>query len=185
MTERFSYVPNHPYLAVEELPSPWRDAETVNEFLRSLAEGVQQIEDDAFDLLVSSGLSDASGDVLDQWGDLVGEPRGGFDDQTYRRFIRGRIEVSLTEGTADELIDLYQTLTAAPIVRHWELHPAAAHITCYRQSTIPADIRERIRELMELAAPAGVELVLTESTFRNLESDDDATLQPGGMSRLI
>ncbi|MFB6373819.1 MAG: hypothetical protein ABEN55_12095, partial [Bradymonadaceae bacterium] len=181
----YDYIPNHPAIAKEEFPSPFRDAETARELLAAMAEGVQVLEDDAFDALISSALSEAQGEILEQWGKIVGERRRDLEtDDTYRQIIRARIQVQSSEGTSDDLIGVYQTATAPSKVRMWQLHPASAHLTAYKKSLMSKPRRRRVRRIMEDATPAGVEVALTETHWSVL-NDEGGTLQPGGFGRVL
>ncbi len=53
---------------------------------------------------------------------LVGEPRKGRDDTTYRRFIRARIRINRSEGTAKDIFDVLGLITSSP----WHLQRVPA-----------------------------------------------------------
>lgn len=179
------YIPDHGERAAENLPTAFHDADNVEALTRALAAGVQMLEDQVFDIVVSSYLGTARGDQLDQWGALVGEERGDLRDEQYRVFIKGRILANHAESTPDDLIEIYQELTAPSVVRLWELYPTAYHLTAYRRDPLSGLARRRIRSIMEDAKPLGTEHVLSESPWSKLDNDDDGTLEPGGFSRLL
>lgn len=179
------YIPDHSDRAQERKTTGFRGSDNMVALLEAIGEGAQALEDELFDILISTYLSTARGDQLDQWGATVGEPRQGLSDDEYRVFIQGRILVNLSDGTPPDLIEIYQTLTAPSVVRLWELHPHAFHLTAYRQTFMAQNIRRRIRRMMTDAKPAGHEMVLTESPWDALDTDDESTLQPGGFARLL
>ncbi|MFB6371637.1 MAG: hypothetical protein ABEN55_00645 [Bradymonadaceae bacterium] len=184
MSETLEYIPNYPEIAVDSLPTAFRQADDARALVASLAEGAQMLEDELFDLIVSSFLSTARGDQLDQWGELCGEPRQDLEDEDYRVFIHGRMMVNRSDGTPDELIEIYQRLTAPSVVKLWELYPKAFHLTAFRRNYMRKQIRTRIRRTITDAKPAGTDIVLSESPWDALD-DEGGTLQPGGFARLL
>jgi hypothetical protein len=80
---------------------------------RSLATGVQDIENTTFDLGLALQLASASGEWLDRFGAIVGELRGGLADAAYRRFIQARIQINRSQGEHERLIRIAQLMTGA------------------------------------------------------------------------
>lgn len=56
------------------------------------------------ELLLNRSISTATGVTLDQLGVIVGQPRNGLDDDTYRRYIRARVAAHRSDGTFEALI---------------------------------------------------------------------------------
>jgi hypothetical protein len=76
--------------------------------LVALMAEVQQLEDAMYEVLVDRLLQnyEATGDMLDKLGAIVGEPRQGFDDATYSVLIGARIKANRSDGKHETLIDL-------------------------------------------------------------------------------
>jgi len=131
--------------------------------MRGLAAGLQRIEDDAYDVLFSTVLELAGGDALDQWGRLVGEPRRGLKDSEYRPFIAARILANLSDGTPAELIEIYEIVTVANDVLHWDHYPAGFRLTAVRDDPMSDARASRVVRLMKDIKPGGVQMVLCEA----------------------
>jgi hypothetical protein len=78
--------------------------------LRALAavylQGVQDLENAAFDVIQKKWLANAVGPDLDEIGDIVGQPRTGLDDNTYRAAIRLRIKANKSQGRSSDVVGL-------------------------------------------------------------------------------
>jgi hypothetical protein len=102
------------------------------------------------------------GDQLDKWGGLVGESRGGLEDDDYRRFIRARVLVNRSKGSTDELVKIMQLVTAPSTVRRYELPPAGFELFCWRNDPMPEHVYRRAGNMLRAAKPAGVAMELGE-----------------------
>ena len=179
------YIPDFRDMAVSLLLSQYRDSPRVRALVRACAGAPQKIEDIGFDLLVSTTISAASGWVLDQWGAVVGERRRGLDDEDYRRFIEARIAANLSEGTTDELIEIFELVAGPGDVRHYTHYPAGFKLVIFRDSPLTDALRSRIRALMESIRPAGVDMVLAEATQNTYQYDSGPGLDQGEFARSI
>lgn len=176
-----------PGRAAGNLLVQWQDKARFVAFARALGVGAQDLEDDAFDLLVGTTLGNASGDALDQWGDLVGEYRQGLADGPYRGFIRARIQANRSAGKVDELIRIFQSITAPSTVVSQEFYPKHLTIRAYRPGFMEERWRNRVRAMMQAIKPAGtfLELVEVQPLFFALSPPPGYPLGVGGLSRII
>ena len=184
MTE-IVYIPDYRDLASALLLSQYRESPRVQALIKALAGATQEIEDISFDLLVSTTLSAASGWALDQWGAVVGEDRGGLDDEDYRRFIEARILANLSDDTIDRMISVFEIVAGPGEVRYFELYPAAYALTIKRDSPLTDALRSRIRALMQSIKPAGVGLTLIEGSRQAYQYDLGPGLDDGEFSRIL
>lgn len=87
-----------------------------------------QLSEDVIYLLWQqrTSLDSAVGRQLDQWGAVLGLPREGWTDATYRARILVWLQVLRSKGTPDELIRIASDLTSSPLsgVMLWETPPA-------------------------------------------------------------
>lgn len=123
------FVSDHEDQGVALLISQFRNKPFIEILVRALMAQVQELEVVFFDLLVKRALDTAVGAQLDVIGRIVGQPRGTFDEDTYRTFLRGRVLVNRSSGTVDQMIELANTLLpdgASIVVR--EYYPAAFEI---------------------------------------------------------
>ncbi len=156
------YIPDHDDIAVSRLKSQFLGRPRIEALVRALTCGVQFNESEIFSLIVSRTLTASTGASLTQWGDLVGEPRGGLEDDVYRLFISVRVFASRSIGSMDDLLFILQQVTAPSDVRHDEMFPAGGQLTVRRSSPMSDRRLGRVRRLMQDTKPVGVALRITE-----------------------
>lgn len=76
----------------------------------ALSAQTQVDEDVAWQIMVERWLSSSVGSQLDGIGEIIGEPRGGKDDETYRLYLGVRIIINLSSGTGDEVLAVASAL---------------------------------------------------------------------------
>ncbi len=158
------FVPDHKTRARAVLLSQYQGKPNIEALVEALALGAQMLEDQTFDVLISTTLTSASGHALDQWGALVGEVRGDLDDEDYRRFISARIKVNNSEGTTDELIEIWSLLVEPYIeIRHQNYQPATFELMVLRDSYMSDARARRVGQTMRAVKPAGIAMELVES----------------------
>lgn len=161
---QITYVADHKRKAVEEeLLSQFAGKPRITALIKALAQGVQYLEDMQFDLATGSTLTAATGRELDLWGQLVDERRLGLDDDSYRAVIQTKIRALRTNGTIDDLVDIFKALTDADEVRYFHHYPAGYRLTAYRDEPMSDERVRRVKRIMELCRPAGVGMVLAEA----------------------
>ncbi|MFU8802632.1 MAG: hypothetical protein ACNA8W_02375 [Bradymonadaceae bacterium] len=185
MTTQLTYIGDIRALAVLDLLHFDRLAPRMKAFVEALSGASQDIEDAAFDLLLSTGIEDATGRLLERLGRIVGERRGGLDDNAYRGFVRVRIQANLSAGARDELIAIFRDATGAERVRHFDLFPAAYAIYAERQEPMTERHRERVGELMRDIKPGGIGMTLIETDASTFTFDTGPGFDTGALARLI
>ena len=174
------FTPNHQDVAVDLLLAQYQQRPRIRAFIRALALGVQDLEDRAFGVLVQSTLTAASGDLLDKWGAVVGEPRGSLtDDADYRVFVQARILANRCQGTTDQMIEIWKLLVAPYLeVRHIDNYPASVQFWVVRTDPM-SDLRaRRVARLMRSVKPGGVSIDMTEAVVGYLGFSENPTAQP-------
>lgn len=77
----------------------------ISKFLTAICQtGVQPLVDCLNQLYAQRSISTAVGANLDVIGRIVGQPRNGLDDDTYRRYCRANIFAHRSRGTAEDLL---------------------------------------------------------------------------------
>lgn len=186
-TTELLYVPDWPERAEARLLRPW-DRPRIRAYMRALGAGAQLLEDQAFDILESTTLENATGHALDQWGDLVGEQRGPLSDNDYRPFILARMLVNRSAGTIDELIEILDICTAPNLyVWHEDNLPAGLYLVVVRNSFMTEARRRRVSRLMEAARPGARHMTVIEAVPDAFGFDDTpySTVFHSGLSRLV
>jgi len=129
----------------------------------ALSKGTQTQENLNFALIVDRSIDTAVGANLDQWGTVVGELRDGATDTDYRVYIKARIMANTGSAYINDMIRMFQLLTAPSTVRHQSLFPGAIKLYAVR-SSLMSDVRAaRVARLMEDARPNGKALILIEA----------------------
>lgn len=192
-TTQLIYRPDWPDTAALRLLSGW-DRPKIRAWMQALGEGAQQQEDDTFDLLTSTIIETATGDALDQWGELVGEQRLGLSDAEYRQFVLARMLVNRSAGNADsapidDLIEILDVATEPNVdVWHQDNFPAGLYLVTERLTFMTEETRRRVGRLMEDARPGGRHMTVIESVTGGFGFEDDPTAEGFGVgpfSRLI
>jgi hypothetical protein len=184
----YAYIPDHDARAVGRLLRQYQGKDRIEALVKSIAVGIQAIEDDAFDVALGTQFETSTGDALDKWGELVGEVRGGLRDDEYRRFIAARLLANRTIGTRDELIAIWSLATAPSTVRYFDHGRATFSLYAVREVFMRAEVRRRVRRLMDSVKPAGVSMQIIESIegyFGFLEDDDSRGYNQGPFSRVV
>ena len=123
---------------------------------------IQDIENVCFQLLEGRSLSSAVGVQLDGLGALVGQPREGRSDTTYRIWIAARIRLNLSHGSAEDIYGIFSPLLeAGQSVALTEYYPGAFLLDIYNATTPTA--AAQFSSILKLAKPGGVRASLIYS----------------------
>jgi hypothetical protein len=113
---------------------------------------VQSIENDVAAVAAGLTVSTATNYQLDIIGAIVGEPRAGRTDASYRPRILSRIGINISNGHPDEILEIL-TATLGHSVTLTEYAPAAFEIyTLVADPSVLADVVSVLTSLR----PAGV-----------------------------
>lgn len=136
----------------------FRDKPRVRALLYGYLRQVQEVEDAAWAVLLSTSLDLAANAQLDGLGLLVGEPRRGRTDTEYRAAIRVRILINTSDSTHADMLAILTTYlgvaSGAGTVRLAEPSPAALALDVF---VLPASATD-LRVLARTIKPAGVSL---------------------------
>jgi len=147
------------------------NANNIVKLLRSLVGPAQDVENAFQQLLTGRFVDTAIGEQLDIIGKIVGQPRNGQDDDTYRRFIRAEIRANRSDGVFEDLIAVAElvvgdaattivtrnegTATARVLVDGGSITPTvAAALVAFMVRAKAAGVRI-VTEWME-SAPSGI-----------------------------
>lgn len=148
-------------------------------FLAALLEPAAEIESALHQMIAMRRLDDAVGVHLETIGDLVGQDREGFDDDTYRRLIRARIAANRSDGTLDDLIRVATLVVWDDDARFWADHLIGAELVFRVEGVALSDaIAGVLLRLLRIAVGAAIRLVLEWWT----DDDEDALFTFDGES---
>lgn len=145
-------------------------------YLTTFLTQVQEIEAALFDILaILESLDTQTGEQLDLIGRIVGQPREGRDDATYLLWIKARMLVNFSNGTADDLMAIVSMLAGVgKVVKYTSEFPAAQIL---HVDSVLATGGEAIAALLQQARSAGVLTFFhwfeTEPVFGFLEAPGD------------
>lgn len=152
--------PDHEPRGIARLIDRYRYPRT-SALLGSWLAEVQEAEDALWQLLVERSLHTAVGAQLDVLGAIVGQPRQGRDDATYRLWIAARNMVSRSSGTTSELLAIArQIMPPGTVARLEEYYPAAA-VMRFEGGALTLTLGYHIAHMLRAAKAAGVLLQTT------------------------
>ncbi len=115
------------------LLTQFQDSETLRQYIAGLLDPLADFEQALSDVRDALNVDVATGDALDKIGSIVGETRQGRADDTYRLFIKARIQINRAKGTPNEIINIISSLLQAT--------EAYAALSAPEQATFEADVR--------------------------------------------
>lgn len=112
------YVSDWPGRLLSRLYAQFKDAATWQLWCTDiLGPQFQDLEDAAQSLLAFFSIDDVSGLQLDSIGSIVGQPRGGVDDATYRLYLKARIATQHSDGSPPALYRIFGLLFPGHVMR--------------------------------------------------------------------
>lgn len=142
--------------ALDRLLQQYRDLPRVTALITAFVDEVQDLENALADVYDGRWIDLAVGDVLDDVGTIVNQPRLGFDDDRYRSLIRAKIGQNVSQGDPERVIQVAKLLIGASLVHLQELYPAGYSISA--DADIPVSLVNLFYEQLDLVDPAGVRL---------------------------
>lgn len=162
---------------VERIPGAFADYPNHVGFVTSILQGLQTLEDSAFDLLAAYSLNTTNTSMMDIFGALLNEPRGGRTNAEYAIALRVRVAVNRAQGRAEDIIKILLLLSPSAIYE--EFYPGSFLVTL-----LGIDPRV-IAPLINEARSVGTRAYLISSsdlmTAHSLVLDDATTHITGAM----
>lgn len=156
-----SKITDHSEQAQATTVSRWKSKPRMLELVRILNDEVQLLDDVIWDVHQNSLLDNATGVILDEYGDLFEEPRGALGDDDYRQALKVVMAAHQSDGTAPEVIYLASLLISSA-VRYRQYTPAHYRLEYLTSSPISGDWEKRILRILEILRPVGVDYALIE-----------------------
>lgn len=182
------YVSDHVLDGLDRVISRFDHSPRLRGFIAALLDQVQEVEGVLLDLFYSRTLDGATDAQLDVIGRVVGEPRDGLDDAAYRRFIRARLSVNLSQGERERLKDIVRATAGTDDVQFVPNYPAAFVVYYLTRTPLSASVRNRIKAMLLDATGSGIGLDLVEADedyFGFAEDDAALGFDEGTLSTLI
>lgn len=136
----------------------YKEATKLKTLLGALNVQVQDLEDALHSLIEGRWIENASGQVLDDFGEIIGQERMGFDDDFYKILLYVKMGENVSQGETERVIDVYKIITRATLVQLSEVFPAG--IELMSNGTINPITAEFIWDKIQRVRAAGVRIDL-------------------------
>jgi hypothetical protein len=158
-------IADHPDAARTLTLGRFWDKPRLQELVRILGDQVQLLEDVLWQIFEDGLLINAEGVVLDEYGDILDEPRCALGDDDYRRVLQVAVGAHQSDGTAPQTIYLFALLVDAT-VRYTQQGRATCELSydTSNPATDP-DWRARVQRIAEILRPVGVTLTVVEGNI--------------------
>jgi hypothetical protein len=158
-------ITDHVDAALARTPQQFKGKDNFEDLLTAGATEAQNVEDAFWDLFTLRFLDTAEGAQLDILGAIVGQDRGGLDDDDYLVYIRARILANNSEGIADTLIAVVkQAVNDSGATITFEPQYPAGLVIKVNGVAVTAGDSEIIASLLRDATSAGVRSILETSS---------------------
>lgn len=147
--------------AISLLIDALKDKTNFTKLVESYVAECQELETVWFDLLELRNIENGQGTQLDMIGERIGQPRLGYDDTTYKVWLRARILINKNSGTIEELYTLFSTLLTNGL-QYTPYYPASFIFDA--DGTLLAD-PVTLGTILQSVTPAGVNGSLRYSLF--------------------
>lgn len=149
-----THITTHVRDGVALMPHEFHKGGDVDALAASWLEEVQEVEDAAWSILGAT-LDAATGDALDQLGELLVWPRGSLSDADYRAVLSVVVRCNRSAGTGDELLAVLAEVMGVTGYTLTEYFPAAL---VAEPEAAPSLGTETLHLLLQRAKAAGVKL---------------------------
>lgn len=145
--------------------------------LTELVTPMQTVEDTLRALFTERRVDTAVGAQLEVLGRIVGQPRNGADDDTYRRYIRARIAANKSNGLIEDVIKIARLVVNDPDLRaHVDNAGHASLIVNLDGVVVSGGVAEIVQGFLLSAVDGGVRVYTRYSLFL----DDETFAFEGG-----
>lgn len=182
-------ITDHLERSLKRLISQYKDSPNIESILRVYGPEIQQLENMFSDIFTKTIFLQSEGEQLDRIGLILNQPRQGLSDLDYKTVLIGKIAEYNSEGTPEDLINIYSILTDAQQIQYEEIYPA--NFRLHATNANPIGTLLQVSKSLERAKPAGVGSSATVSTANPFvfEGDPDGNgfddfLNPGAGGEL-
>lgn len=151
---RSTPVTTHDTDALGRLIEQFKQATKLKQIISVFTTQVQELEDLLAPFFDRLNIDVSEGTQLDNLGAIVGIEREGRSDAVYRLFIKGKIATNTSEGTPENLIDVFKILVGGGIIFIVESFPA--EVSLMSTVLITSGLEASIKTIVEDAAAAAV-----------------------------
>ena len=148
-------ITDHEGGALARLLQQYKGKSNIESLIKPMTTEYQELEDAIFELLSVLDIDAVEGDVLDVIGTVIGIDRvSGQTDAIYRQFLKAKIGQNFSDGTPEEVIEIFNVLRSTTDGHLSEYPPAAVHV--YIHHDIDADVEPYIVPILQDSVGAGI-----------------------------
>ena len=151
-------ITNHTQAALGRLYEQFKNATRLRDTIGPIIDQIQDLEDAFFEVLQERSLETAIGEQLDLLGTVIGLARAGRTDDQYRTALKVQIQVNLSQGEPNRILDVVESITDADLL-YFEFFPASFAIQIDGTIDDPLVLFDTVRRMK----PAGVDFYLTQT----------------------
>jgi hypothetical protein len=135
-------------------PSRLRKKIGVAGFVLALSKGFQAIEDNIYDVYMSTTLDRATGSVLDYYGRAFGAgPQLNLSDDLYRKLIYASAAARRMSGAPEQVRGWWLNATGATVVEVEDLPLGEVAVYFWREEYLPIEFSRRLAALFRQVSP--------------------------------
>lgn len=149
-------IPNHFHEGLLKLVPPFWGKPRIAAFLQSFLDRVTDLEDAAWDVLEARTIDNADATRLAVLGRVVGQPNFGWDTETYRAVIRGRIRTARSRALTDDIIEVVRLITQTTLPVRVEHFAPATVWTILTEPAPTTNELDALEYLLPKARGAGI-----------------------------
>lgn len=188
MAKERSHIPDHESEALDEgISYLWKEG-ALRALLTAVSSPIQALEDLMYGLALAGSIDSATGRELDVFGVLVGEYRGGLNDDEYRRILKNKARAARSDGTREALIAIFESMfEGRGAVSIPDRYPATVDFVLSTDDDVSVRFRRRAARILREAVPLGVgaRFTITVSTggfvFGGVDAGDETGSFFGGV----
>lgn len=165
--------------AKDQLAQQFHGKAKLEALLGALIQQAQDAEDAAFSIHDGFNLDTAVGAQLDGLGGIVGEPRNGREDETYRLWIRARILLNRSSGKVGEIYDIFNLIIPAGTEPELTDYYPAAFVLSITGGALEPDLADQLSLILHQAKAAGVGASLTWQESADADTFQFSSTEPG------
>lgn len=136
---------DHAASALLRLAEQFRGKPNLAALLNDLNAQTQELETALQDLFTQRSIDTAFGAQLDVLGKILGQARGGFDDDTYRQYLRARMLLNISSASTEDIYGIFRALIDdTATVEIEDQYPAAFVLRVGGQAFPPEEIAQLI-----------------------------------------
>ena len=153
---------DHVERGLKRLPEQFKNSPNVQGLLTIFLDELAEVDSALDEVVRQRSIKYAQGEQLTQIGDILAAPRKGVtDDEQYRTELRLQAGINNSEGTPENILDVWRGMTQSERVSLTEVFPAGILLYAETSVATPADMA-RIQAMvgagiaLQLSVPGGI-----------------------------